>query len=66
MKALRRLSHQASQVSGVDRASNTLSPMTKRELELIAVDPNVLHGQAHIRGARIAAVALALGCVPTA
>jgi uncharacterized protein (DUF433 family) len=37
-------------------------PMTKRELELITVDPEVLHGQAHIRGTRIP-VALVLGCL---
>jgi uncharacterized protein (DUF433 family) len=36
--------------------------MTNRELALIAVDPEVLHGQAHIRGTRIP-VSLVLGCL---
>lgn len=39
-----------------------LSLMTEREMQLIAVDPDVLHGQAHIRGTRIP-VSLVLGCL---
>jgi len=31
-------------------------------MQLIAVDPDVLHGQAHIRGTRIP-VSLVLGCL---
>lgn len=36
--------------------------MTDEELELIAVDPEVLHGQARIRATRIP-VSLVLGCL---
>lgn len=36
--------------------------MTEQEMQLIAVDPEVLHGQAHIRGTRIP-VSLVLGCL---
>jgi uncharacterized protein (DUF433 family) len=36
--------------------------MTDQELELIAVDPEILHGQAHIRGTRVP-VSLVLGCL---
>lgn len=36
--------------------------MTDPELQLIAVDPEILHGQAHIRGTRIP-VSLVLGCL---
>ncbi|MEX0795841.1 MAG: DUF433 domain-containing protein [Acidimicrobiia bacterium] len=36
--------------------------MTDQELELIAVDAEILHGQAHIRGTRIP-VSLVLGCL---
>ncbi len=36
--------------------------MTDLELQLIAVDPEILHGQAHIRGTRIP-VSLVLGCL---
>lgn len=36
--------------------------MTDQELELIAVDPEVLHGQARIRGTRIP-VSVVLGCL---
>lgn len=36
--------------------------MTNQELEFIAVDPDVLHGQAHIRGTRIP-VTMVLGCL---
>ena len=36
--------------------------MTDQEIQLIAVDEDVLHGQAHIRGSRIP-VSLVLGCL---
>ncbi|MFQ5968546.1 MAG: DUF433 domain-containing protein [Acidimicrobiia bacterium] len=36
--------------------------MTEQEMELIATDPEVLHGQAHIRGTRVP-VTLVLGCL---
>jgi uncharacterized protein (DUF433 family) len=36
--------------------------MTEQEMQLIAIDPEVLHGQAHIRGTRIP-VSLVLGCL---
>lgn len=36
--------------------------MTEQEMELVSVDPDVLHGQAHIRGTRIP-VTLVLGCL---
>lgn len=36
--------------------------MTEQEMELIASEPDVLHGQAHIRGTRIP-VSLVLGCL---
>ena len=36
--------------------------MTEQEMQLIAVDPEVLHGQAHIRGTPIP-VSLVLGCL---
>ena len=36
--------------------------MTEQEMQLIEVDENVLHGQAHIRGTRIP-VSLILGCM---
>ncbi|MGH8926412.1 MAG: DUF433 domain-containing protein [Acidimicrobiia bacterium] len=36
--------------------------MTEQEMQLITVDPDVLHGQAHIRGTRIP-VSLVLGCL---
>lgn len=39
--------------------------MTDQELELIAVDAEILHGQAHIRGTRIP-VSLVLGCLAVA
>jgi uncharacterized protein (DUF433 family) len=40
----------------------TLPLMTDQELELIAVDPEILHAQAHIRGTRVP-VSLVLGCL---
>ncbi|MBA2508108.1 MAG: DUF433 domain-containing protein [Nocardioidaceae bacterium] len=36
--------------------------MTGHEMQLISVHPDVLHGQAHVRGTRIP-VALVLGCL---
>lgn len=39
-----------------------IDDMTDKEMQLIAVDENVLHGQAHIRGTRIP-VSLVLGCL---
>ena len=36
--------------------------MTEQEMRLITVDPDVLHGQAHVRGTRIP-VSLVLGCL---
>jgi uncharacterized protein (DUF433 family) len=36
--------------------------MTEQEMQLIAVDAEVLHGQAHVRGTRIP-VSLVLGCL---
>jgi len=36
--------------------------MTEQEMELVTVDPDVLHGQAHIHGTRIP-VSLVLGCL---
>jgi uncharacterized protein (DUF433 family) len=36
--------------------------MTRKEMELVVVDPKVLHGQAHIRGTRIP-ISLVLGCL---
>jgi uncharacterized protein (DUF433 family) len=38
--------------------------MTEQEMQLIAVDAEVLHGQAHVRGTRIP-VSLVLGAWPT-
>lgn len=40
----------------------TINDMTEKEMQLIAVDEDVLHGQAHVRGTRIP-VSLVLGCL---
>ncbi len=44
------------------KSSEYTACMTEQEMQLITVDPDVLHGQAHIRGTRIP-VSLVLGCL---